>query len=242
VKTKPGFTLIELIVVIAIIALLLAIFAPMVTQALEQTRIGLCSVNVERIVEGAVIYANDNHGAYPRTCRNGVGGGGKDHASWTSPFVFNFLKSTGMDMMDFACPNRGVDYIKKQNNRYRVGYYLLFGREESMAALQYPGQPKFPTQQTWDIPERVGDVPTAAMVGDIIEKGTWYTPAGNYITSVSHGADGLTYGQPGVLEEPEALGSRGGNVALGNGAVLWRPQSEMVERKVTTDGTVSGYW
>src|SRR5436190_23675395 len=67
---KTGFTLVELLVVIGIIALLISILLPALNAAKERANRVKCSSNLRQIGQGLLLYANDNKGIYPRTPAN----------------------------------------------------------------------------------------------------------------------------------------------------------------------------
>ena len=64
-KRKSGFTLVELLVVVSIIALLISILVPALGRAKELARQISCMANVSAIAKGWALYANDNRGAPP---------------------------------------------------------------------------------------------------------------------------------------------------------------------------------
>ncbi|MBT9585694.1 prepilin-type N-terminal cleavage/methylation domain-containing protein [bacterium] len=64
-KKKAGFTLIELMIVIAIIAILAAILVPNFLKARAQGQLTACKSNCKNIATAMEMYASDNGGRYP---------------------------------------------------------------------------------------------------------------------------------------------------------------------------------
>src|SRR5437764_2420335 len=62
---RRGFTLIERLVVVAIIALLIAILLPSLGKAKELSNRSVCAANVRGIMQSMVVYSADNNESYP---------------------------------------------------------------------------------------------------------------------------------------------------------------------------------
>ena len=65
-----GFTLVELLVVIGIIALLISILLPSLNRAREAARVILCTSNTRQLTMAAIMFQQDHHGFLPPSSDN----------------------------------------------------------------------------------------------------------------------------------------------------------------------------
>ncbi len=129
IKQTKAFTLVELLVVVAIIALLVSILLPTLGRAKELAKQVKCTANVSAIAKGWMLYTKENRGAPPILpdigAINGTGDGCGWPICWKNPLQMGdectaaalgygaqqnlclLVKSGVVDWGVFLCPSTG---------------------------------------------------------------------------------------------------------------------------------------
>jgi prepilin-type N-terminal cleavage/methylation domain-containing protein len=110
-KRKKGFTLIELMIVIAIIAILAAVLVPNFMRAREASRLTACKSNLKSLSTSMETYSNDWDGMYPGGTDGGTITEAGDHRNTTATpaGAVSFRRDYVGKRM--ACPTaRSTDY------------------------------------------------------------------------------------------------------------------------------------
>jgi len=147
---RRGFTLVELLVVIAVLAILAGILFPVFAKARERGRAAACLSNLKQFGLAVIAYSDDWDGKYPY---------GVDWADRYFPQIWNdqpefqaklaqmpylpeLLTAYGVDRRQWACPSdRGfnVDQISKAaayvDNAYRA-WGMSYGYRTELALRQ----------------------------------------------------------------------------------------------------------
>jgi prepilin-type N-terminal cleavage/methylation domain-containing protein/prepilin-type processing-associated H-X9-DG protein len=100
-RDRRGFTLVELLVVIGIIALLVSLISPAYTQMIQRARGTACAANLSSIGLAVSQAASDNNNTYPEINQGGaqiypVGSAAKDLYDTLSPY--------GISQKSLQCP------------------------------------------------------------------------------------------------------------------------------------------
>ncbi len=112
-RKNRGFTLVELLVVIGIIALLISILLPSLNRARETANRVKCASNLRQIGQAMLLYSNENRGQWPRT----------HHATGTAGYTFG----TGVTADD---PFKDASGTRPDNNDVTAALFLLIRTQD----------------------------------------------------------------------------------------------------------------
>ena len=222
-----AFTLIELLIVIAVISILVAILFPVFAGVQEKGRRTACTSNMRQIEMVLTAYTQDNEGQFPT--------GNQSHADW-SLAVFHYANSTEL----FKCPDVQLPLAWSNPDIYIYGSATRgYALNKSLNTLDY-SNPDF----IFETGLAIGRVPLPAATVALAESGyravttgqnTSYTSANTLSAPESLGslAPGETwYGPPGGERH-----NGGSNYAFVDGHVHWYNPAQVLNSKQGNDGT-----
>ncbi len=224
VQRGNGFTLVEVLVVMAVVAMLLGVLGPAVGRAKERGRRTVCANQVRQFIVAIHAYASENDGRLP----SGLSDKGEDeHTPVLSRAMYEALTGESGDIRFLMCPwlrdpftNPDSWYYQKYGDYgYLLGYNYLGGHGGTPWALMPPAT------REWMSPQTISDRGTLAAVTEL---NAWTT--GEHVTFAPHGKRGPIHDYTSPWSggiPPNEIGAEGGNVGLLDGSASWRDIGDM---------------
>src|SRR3954465_14701507 len=95
-RERRGFTLVELLVVIGIIAVLMSILLPTLRSVRRQANLVQCSSNMKKLSTAMLLYIQDNKGKFPAAEFFSIAGAYPYGWGWANELVAqNYIKAPG---------------------------------------------------------------------------------------------------------------------------------------------------
>jgi prepilin-type N-terminal cleavage/methylation domain-containing protein/prepilin-type processing-associated H-X9-DG protein len=129
-----GFTLVEMLVVIAIIAILIALTVPVVNSIQERGRTTACASNLRQIGTALLAFAGEHDGDFP-VAGGVIPHGQKDpmtgQASWTEQIEPYMGTSTKV----YVCPSSSRQIPQNAQYSYYMGCHAAYAQNGGFSAL-----------------------------------------------------------------------------------------------------------
>lgn len=146
-RNKKSFTLIELLIVIAIIAILASLLLPALTKAREKAKGIGCINNVKQVGTAFAMYNVDNRDFFPYFAGwndGGVAGDQNDKEKyWSSVLKRNYINRTGgtflpgdpKGWLPFKCPSQNIDIWSYQYVSYGYNHNNIGSSTRKLAGM-----------------------------------------------------------------------------------------------------------
>lgn len=224
-RTTKMFTLIELLIVIAIVLILISLIHPAIRKAIVQAEMVICMNRIKQTSIVAHVYASDHADHMPNNTRSD----GYNHTPWVPKTTIDaFQNDYSFKIENLVSPNyedEGLPWYTESIDSYVVGYSVMFGMPH-IRALMDSGV--IPEEDIWLPAIKTSDPSDSYMMSDWNENST---ASGTWTSMAHHGSGDIEANFLGGIdyagENPMLHGMAGTHIGYLDGSVVWKDASEM---------------
>lgn len=131
-----GFTLVEILVVIGVLAVLMGLILPVLARARAEGRRTACKSNLGQIAKAAQMYAGEHNSIYPKMAT-------KPSVTPTEPRLCDVFATYAPDPRVFRCPADHLALYEMEGSSYEWNF-VLNGRTQDSVVEELMGPSKTP--------------------------------------------------------------------------------------------------
>jgi prepilin-type N-terminal cleavage/methylation domain-containing protein len=233
-RTRPAFTLVELLLVIAIIGILAALLMAALPGAKERARRLVCKNSARQFLLAVHMFGDDNEQRVPSGASNN--GPLDDHLPILSYATSNSIVEYLGSQRIFHCPSFG-DFFRTNAslNLELAGYGYVCGYNYLGGHTNTPWTPVLGGTARWISPQRLTDSSSRVLLTDMndwsVTDGRTFAPhgrSGPVLVGTDASNQVSTNQWPPIRgRSSAAIGAVGGNIGLLDGSVSWKKIQNM---------------
>lgn len=230
----PAFSLVELLVVVAIIGILVSLILPGLSNAKERSRRVVCASTVRQFVLAVQFYAADNRDVLLKAGTDATDPYDTHTPVLSRRSLTNLLKYLPERLID--CPSLHDTFESKKSWRIYDGWGVAIGYHYLGGQANTPWNPPQRTTNRWISPQKTSDDPNLPLLADLnVYSYSYGRILAPHTAQSAVLKDGKYFGtHPDAIKQtPRDIGAEGGNVGVLAGSVNWKPVRAMANYRTS---------